>query len=186
MRVDNIIIAYQKEPSENMNQLLRIAGAKKIPLATVSAGDKLVLENQIEMDILWPDKNHFIEENAINNNSLVCKLNYQNVSVLFTGDIEKIAEEAISRRFQEEIALQATILKVAHHGSHSSTSSRWLERVKPKIALIGVGEKNAFGHPNQDVLERLDEKGIRIYRTDCNGEVLLKIEKEISVFTKLK
>ena len=187
MKVENIIIACQKEPSENMNRLLKIIHEKKISLKIVSAGDTILLENQVTLSVLWPDKNNLIEENAMNNNSLVCKLNYQDVSVLLTGDIETIAEETMLQRFQgEESLLQATILKVAHHGSQSSTSFRWLEQVKPEIALIGVGEKNSFGHPNLEVLERLNQQGVRVYRTDQNGEIILKIQKEILVITKLK
>lgn len=107
------------------------------------------------MDILWPEKN-LIHENILNNNSIVCKVCYKNTSILFTGDIEEIAERKILSKYSEN-QLKATILKVAHHGSKSSSIQEFLDIVEPKIALIGVGEENKFGHPNDKVLERLNK-----------------------------
>lgn len=85
----------------------------------------------------------------------MAKLTYQNVSMLLTGDIEEIAENAILKEYQNLGILQSTILKVAHHGSKTSSTEQFLEAVKPSIALIGVGENNTFGHPNEVVLRRL-------------------------------
>lgn len=85
---------------------------------------------------------------------MVAKLNYGKFSMLFTGDIEEIAEEILLKKWKE--SLKATVLKVAHHGSKSSSSKAFLEAVNPKIALIGVGKENNFGHPNEGVLKRLE------------------------------
>ena len=75
--------------------------------------------------------------------------------MLFTGDIEEVAEKQILHNYKNSRILDSTILKVAHHGSKTSSIQEFLELVKPKIALIGVGDKNKFGHPNNDVIERL-------------------------------
>ena len=76
--------------------------------------------------------------------------------MLFTGDIEKIAEKQILQEYKENLQiLSSTILKVAHHGSKSSSTQEFLENVKPKYVLIGVGANNNFGHPNDGVIERL-------------------------------
>lgn len=75
--------------------------------------------------------------------------------MLFTGDIEEIAEKQILEEYKNLNILKSTILKVGHHGSKTSSSQSFLEAVKPKIALIGVGENNTFGHPNDVVIERL-------------------------------
>lgn len=101
-----------------------------------------------------------ISENTINNNSLVCKMVYNNISMLFTGDIEEVAENQILEKYKNSNILKSTILKVAHHGSKTSSIEGFLEAVKPKYALIGVGKNNTFGHPNDGVLERLE----RIWR----------------------
>ena len=97
-----------------------------------------------------------IKENILNNNSIVAKLNYKKFSMLFTGDIEKIAEEQILEEYKNSLqVLKSTMLKVGHHGSKSSSIQEFLDKIKPKFALIGVGAKNTFGHPNDGVLERL-------------------------------
>lgn len=107
------------------------------------------------MQILWPRKEQ-INENELNNNSIVAKINYKNFSILCTGDIEEIAEKQILKEYQNNISiLNSTILKVAHHGSNTSSTEEFIEKVNPEIALIGVGEQNKFGHPNSSVLERL-------------------------------
>lgn len=81
---------------------------------------------------------------------------YQKFSILFTGDIEQIAEKEILKKYGD--TLKSTILKVAHHGSKSSSTEEFLNAVKPKIALIGVGKSNNFGHPNAEVLERIERR----------------------------
>lgn len=82
--------------------------------------------------------------------------------MLFTGDIEEVAEKQIILNYKNSKILNSTVLKVAHHGSKTSSIKEFLELVKPKIALIGVGENNKFGHPNEDVINRLEE-------LRCNG-----------------
>ena len=98
-----------------------------------------------------------INENVLNNNSIVCKLCYKNFSMLFTGDIEEIAEKRILQEYKDNLQLlNSTILKVAHHGSKTSSTKEFINVVKPKVALIGVGKNNKFGHPNEDVIKRLE------------------------------
>lgn len=118
-------------------------------------GQRIKIERGLYFDVLWPSVKRIISENAINNNSLVCKMVYQNISVLFTGDIEQVAEKAILEEYKSSNQLKSTILKVAHHGSKSSSLEEFLKVVRPKIALIGVSKNNTFGHPNRDVLERI-------------------------------
>ena len=103
---------------------------------------------------MWPS-NNLIKENILNNNSLVCKVNYKSISILFTGDIEEIAEKRMLNEYKSN-TINATILKVAHHGSKSSSIQEFLTQVNPKIALIGVGSNNNFGHPNESVIDRLE------------------------------
>lgn len=81
---------------------------------------------------------------------------YKNFDMLFTGDIEEIAEKQILKEYKDSKVLDADILKVAHHGSKTSSTLEFIQRVRPEIALIGVGKNNKFGHPNDGVLERLE------------------------------
>lgn len=82
-------------------------------------------------------------------------MNYKNFSMLFTGDIEEVAEKQILEEYKNSNILNSNILKVGHHGSKTSTIQSFLEAVNPKVALIGVGENNKFGHPNDVVIKRL-------------------------------
>jgi len=154
LKVRNVIISKQKENSENFQKFSKIVNNKKINVLMVNTGDKLKIEKDLYFDFLWPDDETNIMENILNNNSIVCKFCYKEFSMLFTGDIEKEAEEQILDKHLNK--LNSTILKVAHHGSNTSSTEKFIEAVKPKIALIGVGENNNFGHPNTDVLNRLE------------------------------
>ena len=159
--MENVIISNQKEKYENIDKLLKIVDKEKINLIVVNKGDKINIENNLYFDVLWPNKETLISDNGINNNSLVLKLNYKAFSCLFTGDVEEIAENKMLQEYKnnEEI-FNSVILKVAHHGSKTSSTEKFLNAVKPKFALIGVGEDNNFGHPNSYVIERI--KSLRL------------------------
>lgn len=103
-----------------------------------------------------------------NNRSLAFKLIYRNFSILFTGDIENKAEEYI---LANNYPLKANILKIPHHGSRTSSTREFLKEVDPDIAVISVGRYNWFRLPSIDVIERLKERDIEIYRTDKHGSI---------------
>ena len=172
LKIGKVCISKQEEDSENYQRFLNIVKEKNINVLVVKIGDKIVLDKNLYFDILWP-KDKQIEENKLNNNAIVMKLNYNNFSMLFTGDIEKKAEEEILETYKNSKILESDILKVAHHGSKTSTTDEFLSRVKPKIALIGVGKDNMFGHPSNTTIEKLEKMDIKIYRTDLNGEICI-------------
>ena len=152
----NVIIGKQFEDSENYQEFVKIVKERNVKVQVVEAGQKINIEKDLYFDVLWPSSKNVISENSINNNSLVCKMVYRDFSMLFTGDIEAIAEKAIFEKYKNTSILKSTILKVAHHGSKSSSTEEFLNAVKPKIALIGVGKNNTFGHPNAEVLKRIE------------------------------
>ena len=156
MKVKNVIISKQFEKTDNLEKFYRIVKEKNINVQIVDAEDKLQVEKSLFFCILWPESSNMISENAINNNSIVCKLVYKNFSMLFTGDIEEVAEKLITQKYKNTVILNSTILKVAHHGSKSSSIQEFLELVKPKIAVIGVGKNNNYGHPGSEVIGRLE------------------------------
>lgn len=156
LSVKNVVIGKQFEHSENYQEFLKIVKERNLRVHVLEAGQRINVEKDLYFDVLWPSSENVISENNINNNSLVCKLVYKNFSCVFTGDIEELAEKAILEKYRDTGSLKATILKVAHHGSKSSSIEEFLNVVKPKVALIGVGKNNNFGHPNYDVLQRLE------------------------------
>ena len=172
LKVGQVIISKQEEDSENYQKFKEIVNEKKIKVRVVNKGDRVSIEKNLYFDIFWPNSEKMISDNILNNNSIVCKLNYKDFSMLFTGDIEEIAEKEILQEYKNNLqVLNSTVLKVGHHGSKTSSTQEFIEIVKPKIALIGVGENNKFGHPNEEVIERLDKLRAKIYRTDQMGEI---------------
>ncbi len=135
-----------------------------------------------KIEILWPltareisaEESGF-EEDDENANSMIFKVYCQGFSILVTGDITEEGEKAILAYYKGTDALKADVLKVAHHGSKYSTCDDFLEAVNPKIAVIGVG-KNNYGHPSDEVIEKLNEKDIIVYRTDLDGAIGMREE----------
>lgn len=157
LKVENVFIGKQFEDSENYQKLLGIAKEKEIKIIVVESGSKINIEKNLFFKVLWPDSKNVVFENSINNNALVCKLYYKDFTMLFTGDIEEEAEKILVSKNSNTQMLKATILKVAHHGSNSSSIDEFLKLVKPLITLIGVGENNLYGHPSTDVITRLKD-----------------------------
>lgn len=178
IRVKNVIIGKQFETCDNYEEFKKIVKEKSLKVTVIEEGKRINIEKNLYFDILWPSSKQMIRQNNINNNSLVCKLIYKGFSILFTGDIEEIAEKDILEKYKNTKNLKSTILKVAHHGSKSSSAQEFLNAVAPKIALIGVGSDNKFGHPNDEVLERLIKLNCIIYRTDECGEISILINNK--------
>ena len=186
LKVKNIIISKQGETSENLKKFYEITNNKGIRTIIVKKGDIVEIDKYSHFEILFPEDN-LIEDNILNNNSIVARFNSLDFSILFTGDIEEIAEKRLCELYSGTDKLEAFVLKVAHHGSKTSSTEEFLELVKPKIALIGVGKNNNFGHPNIDVIERLENMGSKIYRTDNCGEIIIRINREkLQIHTKIK
>jgi len=124
-----------------------------------------------------------IKGSELNNNSVVVRLDYKDFSCLFTGDIEKERERQLLTESRSN--LNVDILKVAHHGSSSSSSSLFIKSVGPKIAVICCGQDNKYGHPHQETISLLQSLGIEIYRTDLNGTILIKTDGiDYQIFTE--
>jgi competence protein ComEC len=105
---------------------------------------------------------------SLNNQSLVTKIQFKNITILLPGDVEKEAEY---RMVREGYTLNADILKIPHHGSSSSSTPYFLQRVNPNDAILSVGERNIGRLPHPEVLKRYEELGIKIFRTDRQGAI---------------
>lgn len=138
IKVENIVISKQKEEYQNYKDMMKIALSRNVNVIIVKAGDKITLDNTSYIDILYPESKLSLSD--INNNSIVAKLVYKDKKILFTGDIEKEAEEDILGMYDKK-ELECDILKIAHHGSKGSTTDEFLNAVSPKVALIGVRRK---------------------------------------------
>ena len=116
-----------------------------------------------------------------NNTSIVLKVTYGNTAYIFTGDAERETEQAILSRGTD---LSATVLKVGHHGSDTSTTYPFLREIMPEYAIISVGEGNSYGHPTDDTLSRLRDADVTVYRTDLNGDIYITSDgQSVSITT---
>jgi competence protein ComEC len=129
------------------------------------AGTKLEIEPGIEMSLLHPEAEAAASLSS-NDASLVTRLSCEGVSFLFTGDIEQVGEEMLIRSGRLQ---STTVLKVAHHGSKTSTTPEFFALADPSVIVISVGAGNSFGHPSAEVLARLTDR--RVFRTDQSGTV---------------
>jgi competence protein ComEC len=138
-----------------------------IPVHEAVAGEYVDLGDGIRLEVLGPPPGLLHDtEDDLNNNSVVLRLVYGDVSFLLTGDIEADAEATL---LQQGGALRSTVLKVAHHGSDGSSTPAFLAAVKPAVAVISTGVENSFGHPSPTTRLRL--AGVPLLRTDLNGRV---------------
>ncbi|MGM8214173.1 DNA internalization-related competence protein ComEC/Rec2 [Bacillaceae bacterium W0354] len=133
-------------------------------------GMKITL-NEANIDVLSPQR-HKVASSE-NDQSLVFLLEVNDFKVLFSGDISKEVEEKIVSKTKE---LSVDVLKVAHHGSNTSTGEHFLRHIDPKYAMISVGRRNIYQHPHQQVLDNLSEYGVNYYRTDKNGSIIFQIK----------
>lgn len=139
LKVGVVVIGKQGEQSENYKEFLEIAKNKKIKVVQVKAGDKIQIDENTSISILFPTEN-LITTNTLNNNSIVAKFSYklsssQEFSMLLTGDIEEIAEQKLVQEYQNSNALQATILKVAHHRLENFFYNRFFKLSKTKNCI---------------------------------------------------
>lgn len=139
-------------------------------------GKKFDLGGGALLTILAPSQPFFTKEqmktggNEPNANSVVARLDYGDFSMLLPGDAEQQTEH---RMLTKDLNLQTDILKVSHHSSKYATAADFLERVKPAVAIVSCGEWNRYGHPAQVVLDRLKAAGVKLYRTDLQGEITI-------------
>ena len=137
--------------------------AKNIAFQTPSIDSIFKLGNAT-IDVLYVGT----DNSDLNNTSIVLKLTYGNTSILFMGDAEKEVETIIEKK-----DISADVLKVGHHGSNTSSSKTFLEKVNPSYAIISVGTGNSYGHPSNTTIQNLENQNIQIYRTDENGTIIM-------------
>ena len=153
-----------------LDEVLAVARKRRLVLERLGAGD-LFEAAGLTFDVLHPRDGPYARAPE-NNGSLVLRARAEGRTVLLTGDVESAAERDLLGSGAD---LRADVLKVPHHGSRTSTTPDFLARVGPRVALVGVGRRNRFGHPAPDVLRRLAGAGVRVFRTDRDGDVALTL-----------
>ena len=163
---------------QELKRQLIIAEKRGTEIIVVQFGQKIKIDNgEIYLKILNPLTNMNTKNpNNQNNDSIVARLAYGEVSFLFTADIERkrelllIAKQKEQKSLGQEL-LVVDVLKIPHHGSKTSSSLEFLQTVDPSTAIIQVGKDNRFNHPHQETLERIEKEEIKVFRTDFNGTI---------------
>jgi len=163
-----------KDDSAQYAEWARIIKEKNIPVYFARLGQNIKAADNLEIRILAPFSSLEGKEiSNTNDSSIVGKIIYGESSLLFTGDASNILE---SQMILAGFDLEADILQVGHHGSKTSTSAEFLQKVSPDFSVIQVGLKNRYGHPSQETLDRL--KNFLTLRTDLSGDIKFECDLE--------
>ncbi|GAB4311580.1 MAG: DNA internalization-related competence protein ComEC/Rec2 [Candidatus Sumerlaeia bacterium] len=168
--VGRLVTNGQRRTTGPWRALEEAAGRLGVPVTAVRRGQRLSGLGGVEIVVLHPTEK-WVQSGDTNNASVVLWLRYRNLTIMLTGDAEFAAEADIERA---GLAWPAVVLKAGHHGSPTSTSARWLERLKPRVVVFSVGADNSYGHPSPSVIERCEDIGAATFRTDRHGAVTLR------------
>lgn len=155
--------------TKSFEDVLKAVKRQGLTVFTARAGVVIPLQD-VDCRILSPRADRYDE---LNDYSAVIRLRYGSQSFLLTGDARSIPENQMLDAGED---LKATVLKVAHHGSYSSSSARFLKAVQPAYGVISLGKDNDYGYPHDSTLARLAKAGIKIYRTDLNGTIIMNTD----------
>ena len=174
--IKNVILSPKEHTSKTYEKLIT-ALEEREHINVINAQDKLgesIFVGDLEMKILGPIGEYSSDDN--NNPSVVIMARWGNTKVLLTGDAEKEAEDRLSAEYKTE--LDCDILKVGHHGSHSSSQNSFIKFVKPEYAVISCGVDNKYEHPHKETLDTLEYYKAKIYRTDLHGSIVATTDGE--------
>lgn len=155
--------------SKTFENVLDAIEENAVDVYSAKAGVVIYEDEVTKIHILAPVSDKYED---LNNYSAVIKIQYGETSFLFTGDAEQLSEDEIS----EDVSVD--VLKVGHHGSKTSSSKEFLYRVMPETAVISVGADNSYGHPSAPVINRLNEIGAEVLRTDEYGDIVIESDGE--------
>ncbi len=151
-------------------RVLKSIKNKGLTINSTKAGMIIYEDDNTKVETLAPNSDEY---DNLNDYSIVIKLTYKNRSILFTGDAQKVSEKEMLNNGYD---LSADVLKVGHHGSETSTTKKFLDAVNPQYGIISCGDKNSYNHPNKDIVKRLEDAGVTVYRTDLNGTITLETD----------
>ncbi len=170
-KVENILWTGVIRDTSEYKAWLEAVRDEKAEVKIARSGQRILWESNSPdfIDILYPLENLAGREfKDSNNTSVVARLVFGEQSFLFTGDAHKSVERELA---EKEVSIDSDVLKVGHHGSKTSSSQEFIEKVSPEIAVISAAKNNSYGHPHQEVLDILKKYGIKILRTDESGDI---------------
>ena len=181
--VDSYLVAGNLSTTLTATAALNELSLTKAQRLIAEAGQAIDFE-PVKLTVLSPP--HNLEGQSFDQAhvaTIVLRVEFQSQSALLTGDLELDNEIDLLARYRDTTELDIDYLKVSHHGSQNSTSPEWLVATTPEVAAISVGRLNRYGHPHQATLDRLQEAGVRLFRTDQNGTISTSLA-DASLFTQ--
>lgn len=167
-----------KKENVSYQELRRELLEQNIPLRYVRRGERYELGGGAVLTILYPDRD--VSRETSNDGSIVARLSYGETNLLLMGDATSKVERILLAKESDGLSsLDSELLKVGHHGSRTSTSLAFLEKVSPTEAVISLGADNTYGHPHKEVLEALKKLQVIVNRTDQNGTLLYHSDGKI-------
>lgn len=165
--------------TKTFEELLETIKEKGLKITAARTGVEIEAGDGVEAVFVAPCREDYED---LNDHSAVLKLRFGQASFLFTGDAERQSEMDMLNSGTD---LMAQILKVGHHGSSTSTSHEFLEAVNPEVAVISAGKDNSYGHPHEEVVDRLASFGVEILRTDLMGDIVVTADAQgmLSILT---
>jgi competence protein ComEC len=180
-QIGQIYMPKVRTNTKTFRDVLLAIKTKGLKVKSPIPGFNIDLDPTVNVQILAPNSPRYKD---LNNYSIVLKVTYNKTSFLLTGDAERESENEML--LSSAVSPKADVLKVGHHGSNSSTSAAFLKAVAPKYAVICVGKDNKYGHPSQTTINRLKRAGVKIYRTDLNGNIIAKSDGQKIVIKTTK
>ena len=186
-------LIYNGIPSAGspFRSMLKAANGNGVTKTQVKAGDVLDFGKGVLFEVLSPTSELVAKDTKeltanekvnVNNESIVGRLTFGEFSMLFTGDAEKEIEKELVARYGGE-KLNSKIYKVAHHGSHSSSSKSYVKAIKPEWAIISCGREKTYGHPHKEPMKLFKDMGINVMETDLNGTITITTDGKIYAVT---
>ncbi|MPQ44965.1 ComEC/Rec2 family competence protein [Clostridium tarantellae] len=160
-------VIHNTKTFENMVKAVKKKGLK-IETLKAGDGDKFNLGKGVKVEVFSPNKDSYED---LNDYSPIMKITFGNNSFLFTGDAEATAEKEV---LDKKYNLKADVIKVGHHGSHSSSTPEFIKAVNPSIAIMSLATDNKYGHPHKETIETFSKQGIKTYQTNLDGNILLE------------
>lgn len=169
--VDRLLVNGDKSPSVTFAALVELSSRLRVPVDTLSAGERIEIGDRLKFSVLMPDSQLLFGRERTNQAGLVMRMDCDSSSVLLTADIDSTIEYEL---LSYGDLLHCDLLKVGHHGSKSSSCDPFLELCSPRMAVISCGRHNVYGHPSPQVIERLHKREIPAFITATHGTIILE------------
>lgn len=173
--IGKIIMPKATTTTKTFEDVVTAIKNKGLKITTPKVGDSYNLGNA-RWEVVAPVSDKY---DNLNNYSVVIRLQFGNTTFIFTGDAESLSEGEI---LQKQLDISADVLKIGHHGSKTSTTQNFLNKVNPKYAVISMAEGNDYGHPHKEVMDKLKAKNIEVYRTDESGTIIATSVEDNIIF----